>query len=163
VLPPNAAALAPELAQRGWSPHALRAWLEDHLPELRQAAQRSGGDPAALLVWRLKNAVRPPSPEAEAPEPLPPPRPLSPQEQACWETALARARQDLPGPAQEALSGMEPLGVVEQPGRMALVVQVRGTAAASRLVFTRTFRNALFEAFGRSVEIIPKLYEEPTE
>jgi hypothetical protein len=58
---------------------------------------------------------------------------------------------------------MEPLGVVEQSGRMALVVQVRGTAAASRLVFTRTFRNALFEAFGRSVEIIPKLYEEPTE
>jgi hypothetical protein len=163
VLPPNAAALAPELAQRGWSPHALRAWLEDHLPELRQAAQRSGGDPAALLVWRLKNAVRPPSPEAEAPEPLPPPRPLSPQEQACWETALARARQDLPGPAQEALSRMEPLGVVEQPGRMALVVQVRGTAVASRLVFTRTFRNALFEAFGRSVEIILKPYEEPAE
>jgi hypothetical protein len=58
---------------------------------------------------------------------------------------------------------MEPLGVVEQPGRMALVVQVRGTAAASRLVFTRTFRNALFEAFGRSVEIILKPYEEPAE
>jgi hypothetical protein len=58
---------------------------------------------------------------------------------------------------------MEPLGVVEQLGRMALVVQIRGTAAASRLVFTRTFQNALFEAFRRSVEIILRPYEEPAE
>jgi len=154
VLPPNAAVLALELARRGWSPEALRAWLEDHLPELRQAAQRSGGDPAALLVWRLKNAAEPP-PEADAEEPLPPLRPLRPEEQAAWEAALARMRQELPIPAQGVLDDLEAIGIAEQGEAAALIVQVRtATPVVRRVVGTGVFRRALVDAFGREMGVI---------
>jgi len=154
VLPPNAAALALELARRGWSPHALRAWLEDYLPELRQAAQRSGGDPAALLVWRLKNAAEPP-PEADAEEPLPPLRPLRPEEQAAWEAALARMRQELPIPARGVLDDLEAVGIAEQGEAAALIVQVRtATPVVRRVVGTGVFRRALVDAFGREMGVI---------
>lgn len=154
VLPPNAAALALELARRGWSPEALRAWLEDHLPELRQAAQRSGGDPAALLVWRLKNAAEPP-PEADAEEPLPPLRPLRLEEQAAWEAALARMRQELPIPAQVVLDDLEAIGIAEQGEAAALIVQVRtATPVIRRVVGTGVFRRALVDAFGREMGVI---------
>jgi len=155
VLSPNAAALAAELAQKGWSPEGLRAWLEEHLPGIEQAARRSGGDPAALLVWRLRNAAELPGREADVEEPLSPLRPLRPEEQAAWEATLARLREELPIPAQVVLDGLKPLGIADQEG-VTLVVEAAGGATwqAHRLVGTRVFQTALFDAFRREMRII---------